>query len=63
MGEICINVLTERNLVLSLSVPEALDLIGCSPVWSGLLWNGLEARRDIVYDFNNGLSPNSPATG
>lgn len=63
MGEICIDVLTKRNSVSSLSVSKALDLMGCSCVWSGLLLNALEARRDAVYDFNSGLSPNSPATG
>lgn len=46
MGEICIEVLTKRNLVLGLPIPIALDSAGTTA--SDLLSAGLEARREVV---------------
>lgn len=65
MGEIGIDVLTKRNLGVSLSVPKSsgLDGLQLQLIWPRLVLNGSEARRDRVYDFNSGRSLNSPATG
>lgn len=59
MGEICIEVLTKRNLVLDLPIPIALDSAGTTA--SDLLSAGLEARREVVEILAVGLVPDSPA--
>ena len=57
MGKIYIEVLTNRNIALSLSDPSAPDLVGCTPRPTAE-WLG--RGHDEVCAFNGGLCSKSP---